>query len=121
MVKILCFLKRKPGMSKAAFREYYENNHAPLVSRLLPFYEEYYRNFLSDTQDYETGHLENKIENDPGFDVVTELTFATRENYEKMIAALGDPEIGGIITRDEENLFDRSKMTIYLVDEFRTA
>ena len=29
--KILLFMKRKPGMSVAAFRDYYENHHVPLA------------------------------------------------------------------------------------------
>lgn len=121
MMKILCFLKRRPGMSRAEFRTYYENNHAPLIEKLMPFYSDYRRNFIAEVQDYETGHLDNKIEAELPFDVVTELTFDSRENYDKLVAALSDPKIGDIITKDEENFMDRSKMSVYIVDEFVTA
>jgi len=119
MVKIMCFLNRKPGMTMAEFREYYETRHAPLASRLLPFFDSYKRNFASEVQDYETGHLENKAGSDAPFDVITEMTFKTQADYQKMVDALGDPEIGGEIARDEENLFDRGAMRIYLVDEYQ--
>jgi len=36
-------------------------------------------------------HLDNKIEDELDFDVITELTFSSKENYEKLVAALSDP------------------------------
>ncbi len=116
-MKILCFLKRKAGLSRAAFIDYYEQRHAKLVAELLPFYSEYKRNFIDADDVYAPGHLENKAQIVPPFDVVTELTFSSRQMYEKMLAALADPVIGPRIAADEENVFDRSAMVIYTVDE----
>ncbi|TGD75725.1 EthD family reductase [Mangrovimicrobium sediminis] len=120
-MKIICLLPRRADLTRAQFKQYYEENHAPLIEKLLPFYTEYRRNFLADEQDYETGHLENKAEDAPPFDVITELTFSTRENYEKMVAALSDPAIGDVIAADEANLFDRDNMQVYLVEEVASA
>ena len=116
-MKILCMLKKKPGMSFEDFRDYYENNHAPLCEKLIPFFTNYRRNFITPVQDYTTGHLENALPAERDFDVVTELTFKDRAQYQQLVDALSDPKIGDIITKDEENLFDRSAMTIYIVDE----
>jgi hypothetical protein len=121
MMKIVCLLKRKPGTTRAQFKEYYEANHAPLCEKLIPYYKDYYRSYFSETQDYQTGHLDNKIEDELDFDVITELTFSSKENYEKLVAALSDPAIGDRITHDEEQFMDRSKMSVYIVDECRSA
>lgn len=121
MMKIICLLKRKPGTTRAQFKEYYEANHAPLCERLLPFYQDYYRSYFAETQDYETGHLDNKVGDELDFDVITELTFSSRENYENLVAALSDPRIGDQITADEEKFMDRSKMSVYIVEECRSS
>ena len=121
MIKIMCFLKRKAGMSPAEFKEYYETTHAPLIEKMLPFYATFERNFFAPVQDYETGHMDNISEQGLDFDVVTELTFATKEDYEKIVAGLSDPEIGAIITADEENIFDRSKMRVFIMDTEASA
>jgi len=34
MLKLTMLMKRKPGMSFADFRDYYEGQHAPMASRL---------------------------------------------------------------------------------------
>ena len=119
-MKILCMLKKKPGMSFEDFRDYYETKHAPLCEKLIPFYTDYRRNFIVPVQDYNPGHLDNALPAERPFDVVTELTFRDRAQYQQLVDALSDPKIGDIITRDEENLFDRSAMTIYIVDEHVT-
>jgi hypothetical protein len=113
-------LKKRADLSFEEFRDYYENNHAPLCEKLIPFYTEYKRNFIEPVQDYTTGHLDNNLTQPPNFDVVTEVKFASREMYQKMVDALSDPAIGDIITRDEENLFDRSAMTVYIVEEHQS-
>ena len=65
--------------------------------------------------------MDNKSENELDFDVVTELTFATKEGYDKIVAGLTDAEIGAIITADEENIFDRSKMRVFIMEEKASA
>ena len=86
MIKIMCFLKRKAGMSPAEFKAYYESTHAPLIEKMLPFYATFERNFFAPVQDYETGHMDNISEQGLDFDVVTELTFATKKDYAKIVA-----------------------------------
>jgi hypothetical protein len=116
-MKILCFLKRKPGLSREEFINYYEQRHAKLVARLLPFYSQYKRNYIDPSQVYATRHLDNKASAEPPFDVVTEMSFSSREMYDRMRDALADPKVGAAIAADEENAFDRSAIIIYTVDE----
>ena len=119
--KILCLLKRRPDLSRTQFKAYYEEKHAPLIARILPFYREFRRNFLVDNQDYRPSHLDNKVEYDPGFDVVTESTFDSQQEYEKLVATLSDPGTSTVIREDEDNFLDRSKMTVYIVEECKTV
>jgi hypothetical protein len=116
-MKILCFLKRKPGLTREQFIEYYESRHVKLAAKLLPYFTEYKRNYIDPGTVYETGHLENRATAEPPFDVVTEMSFASPQMYDMLVSALRKPSIGDVIAADEENLFDRASMTIYVVDE----
>jgi uncharacterized protein (TIGR02118 family) len=117
MIKIVCLMNRKAGMSMADFKAYYETNHVPLINRLIPFWTEYRRNFAIEDEDYHTGHLPDDVSANRPFDVMMEMSFETRDAYQRMVDALSDPEIGAEITRDEENFFDRSSIRVYLVEE----
>lgn len=59
--KVITLIPRKPGTTRAAFKDYYENNHAPLGTRYFPF-DKYVRN-----------HLVASHPEDLGFDVLMEL------------------------------------------------
>jgi len=109
MYKCIALLKRKAGMSREEFIDYYETRHAPLIRSLLPQIREYRRNFI-DFSDESFGQA-------PDFDVITELWFDDREAYESFRANSADPEIFRRIAEDEENVFDRSATRLFVVDE----
>jgi hypothetical protein len=44
-MKVVTLIQRKPGTTRAAFKDYYEKNHAPLGTRYFPF-DKYCRNHL---------------------------------------------------------------------------
>lgn len=114
-MKLLCLLKRKAGMSAEEFRAYYEANHVPLISRLLPFFTAYERNYRDAGHDFAPAHVANQFTG-PDFDVVTEISFASREDYQRMLDALADPAIGEPIRCDEENFLDRDSLALYMVE-----
>jgi uncharacterized protein (TIGR02118 family) len=68
--KILLFMKRRPGMTVEAFREYYENHHAPLCAKYAKNLKRYIRRYI-DAQP----HPETDTSGEPPFDVITELWF----------------------------------------------
>lgn len=117
-MKLIMLFKRKPGMTVDQFREHYERSHAPLAVRLLPYFKSYTRNYVCHDMSYEHGGLGVEM----GFDVVTELTFETRADYERMKKALTDPSIGDAILRDEQEFMDRSPggRAMFFVDEETT-
>ena len=117
-MKILCMLKKKPGMSREAFIKRYEEGHVPLIKETIPFYDQYRRSYIIDDEALNTAHAINMAPIERDFDVFTEMWFDTRENYEKMLAALADPVIGGRITEDERDFLDRDKMMMYMLEEY---
>lgn len=116
-MKVLCFMKKKPGLGRDEFIRYYEENHAPLIARLLPYYSDYRRNYLAENPTYKLDHIDDTDDSGPEFDVVTEWSFENREMYNKLLAAMGDPQVGETIARDEANFLDRSSIRVFVVEE----
>jgi hypothetical protein len=110
-VKTIAFLKRKAGLSREAFIDYYETRHVVLIRSLFPEIAEYRRNYLG----LEDGVL---IPGDAplGFDVVTEILFADRATYDRFWTRAADPEVARKIAEDEENVFDRSATRMVVVE-----
>jgi hypothetical protein len=118
-LKMICLLKRKPGMSRDAFIEYYETMHAPLALQILPpVFARYTRSFILTNDTDETGY------NEPSshllqYDVVTEICFENRSQFDDFVAGCADPAVGARLAADEENLFDRSEIKMFLSEEHR--
>jgi EthD domain len=112
MIKIIILLKRRTGMSRDEFIEYYEKRHAVLAVKLIPGIAAYRRLYL------DPGRAAFGQEVPwPGFDVVTEMEFATDADYDKAFATISQADVLRQITEDEENLFDRGSIRAYIVDE----
>lgn len=120
MIKLVALFKRKAGMSMDEFSQYYENNHVPLVKKYMPQIIHYRRNYIIPGSTLEAGHMDSAAPPLPAFDVITEVWFENREQYDAMIAVTSDPKIGAIIADDEAKFFDRTSMTMFLVDEHIT-
>jgi uncharacterized protein (TIGR02118 family) len=107
MIRVLVFIKKLPGTDRAHFQQYYETRHAPLVNRLLPFYQRYRRNYLD--------HGVRSDHPAEAFDVVTELEFASQHDYDAWLEALGNPEILSQIREDERNFIDQKATRMWVV------
>jgi hypothetical protein len=106
--KILMFLKRRPGISAADFRDYYENQHAPLCAKYLaPGVVRYARRFLDPLIDPKTDEPE-----DLPFDVITELWIPDEAAYRATLKFLATGPLPEDVIEDEEKLFDRPKNRI---------
>lgn len=113
-VKILVMLKKKAGLSDAEFRRLYEEEHAPLVGRLVPHFSDYRRNYI------QRGNLHPETRDLCPFDVVTEVRFADRAACDRFMAGLTDPEVDRQLAACEDRFLDRSAMAMYEVDEARS-
>jgi uncharacterized protein (TIGR02118 family) len=109
VIKVLAFIRRRPDLSLDAFREYYEQHHAPLINRLLPFYAAYNRNYLEAPFRPDQQGVD--------FDVVTELVFASTADHDAWRAALADPAVIAEIRADERNFLDQGATRMWVVDE----
>jgi uncharacterized protein (TIGR02118 family) len=120
MIKLVSLMCRKPGLSMEEFARYYEESHVPLIRELLPFMHDYRRNFVNEIQPPMVSHGQPGREDARTFDVMTEIWFQNLEQYQRMRDALADPAIGQRIADDEANLFDRSTMSSWIVNERRS-
>lgn len=109
-VKMICVIKRRPGMARDAFIEYYETGHSRLAAQHLPMIAGYHRSYVLPG---ETGGTDVA----PQFDVMTEMWFRSQEDFDAMAAALQDPTLGAMFAQDEEKLFDRNNIQMFLVEE----
>lgn len=116
MFKAVCLIRRKPGMTREAFIDRYENGHAVLCARLIPGMANYVRRYVvpGDTILY-PGATELD------FDVVTELWYESRETYEASMQSLEDPAAAQALIEDERELFDLTSIRRFVVEERTSA
>lgn len=113
--KILLFMKRRPGMSIEAFRDYYENHHVPLCLKYSTAVTRYTRRYLEPHRNPDTGD-----DSELPYDVLTELWFDNEETWRGTVAYLETSVMSDEIVNDEKNLFDRPTMRMATVVECET-
>jgi hypothetical protein len=114
--KILLFMKRRPGMTFEAFKDYYENHHAPLCAKYASGVSRYVRRFLTPHRNPETGATEELQ-----FDVITELWFENEAVYRGTVEYLATSIMPDEVVADEKNLFDRAMTRMATVVECESA
>lgn len=109
--KAIALLRRREGMDAQAFRNYYEERHAPLILKLLPGIIAYRRNYADFTDAHHFGGAPFD------FDVITEICFESRAARDRAMEIAGRADVAEQIAADEENFLDRSATRMFLVDE----
>lgn len=110
-MKLMAFFCRKEGMSREEFRDYYENNHVHLIRSLTTVPFGYSRKYF--LQDHELNYCTMPFE----CDVVTEIEFASRADFEKFREEIFAPGSGERLVEDELRFMDRSRQWIMVIDE----
>ena len=110
MHKLLIFARRRAGMSRADFRDYYENHHVPLALKYAAGMQHYVRRYLEPTPGIP----------EPDYDVVTELGFADRATVDAVLAVMVRDAMPADVVADEASLFDRTSFRFYAVSECET-
>jgi uncharacterized protein (TIGR02118 family) len=118
-MKILLFMKRKPGMSMDAFKDYYENHHVPLALANGGGNEagivRYVRRYLTPLP-----HAESGTNEELPYDVVSELWFDNEAIFRGTVDYLSTTVMNEAVIADELNLFDRPTMRMAIVEECDT-
>lgn len=108
-IRSITLLKRRPGMSKAAFRDYYETHHRLIGEKVLGgFATRYVRHFLTPVDGADGDY-------DP--DAILEIEFPNEAAMQACFAAMAEPALQAEIAADEEKLFDRSRIRTFSVSE----
>jgi uncharacterized protein (TIGR02118 family) len=106
MIKLTMLIRRKEGMTREQFRQYYETRHIPLAEAHTPYLVGYKRNFI----------VEQFVGEDQ-FDCLTEFWFDIEGDYAQMRKTLFPADVQQMMANDEANFIDRSKSQMFLIDE----
>ena len=113
--KLMIFMKRRPGMTTAAFRDYYEHRHVPLCMGYMAGPVRYVRNFIDAAIDPNTG--------EPAalpYDVITELWFEDRAIFDAVVRAMTRDRMPADVIADEMNFIDRGATRFCTIVEHET-
>jgi len=115
MFTVLSYLVRRNDMTVEDFVDYYERHHVPLITSLGPTPIVYERHYVG------RGDAANVDEATIDFDMVTEIAFTDRAEFESWSEAVGTGDAGERVAADEARFRDRSGTRAYVVDDHVTA
>lgn len=115
-MKMIVFFRRRADLTPEAFRDYYENHHAPMAIRLFPYMADYRRNYIRHDQRHQRAGGET-VHTEVAFDAITEITFASERDYQRMKSDMMNPDVHRQVVEDEERFLDRAATVVVLVDE----
>ena len=81
-MKLVAMFKRNPRLTPEQFRDEYERVHVPLALKYFPYFKDYRRNYVR--RDLIHRRAEGNVAMALDFDVITEITFASKSDYERM-------------------------------------
>lgn len=105
MIRTLSLIKRRPDITRDAFREHYETVHAPLA---LPF--------MDGLERYVRYHLEAELVGETSFDVISAFWYRDAESTAKLMEVLAS-EAGKPILEDELTFMDKPANRFFPVSE----
>lgn len=117
-IKLVTLLRRKEGMSMAAFKEYYESVHARIGEKYLsPHASRYFRRYLHPVPGPDAARQAEART----YDVVMEIWFPDQNAFDAAFRDLSTAEAQAEIVADELKLFNRDYIHSYIVDEHESC
>ena len=111
MIKLVCFLRRKPGMSRDDFHGHWLESHGPLIARTPELAQHLVR--------YEQNHrldadYARDPEGEPGFDGATVQWLDSFRSFTEFVR---EPAYAELIAPDEASFLDRDSLTLLFTDD----
>lgn len=116
MFKWVIAIRKKQGLTREAFIDYYENHHVPRMQALIPLPGRYRRNYVVFDDPLLAVDGRDGVGETVPFDCLTECVFDTREEAERLVAAFSSPEILAIINEDEARFIEPGCQKMYIVE-----
>lgn len=124
---ILIFAYRLPHLSPAAFKDYYETSHIPLLRSIAGplFPNSHTRNYISRSE-HPQGDVNNSTypaavligtQQDFEYDAIAELTFDNETAFQAFFGRISEPLAAKRIADDEDQFLDRAKLKAVLLEE----
>ncbi|MEY2472520.1 MAG: hypothetical protein QOK28_1849 [Actinomycetota bacterium] len=104
MIKLICFVRRKPGMSADEFHRYWREVHGPLVARTKSGQH---------ALRYEQNHAVRGNDDSDGYDGVTIQWYSSVDDF---YASLREDDYAEIAA-DIEKFLDTSRLEFVLTEE----
>jgi hypothetical protein len=122
MFKLILTIKKKKGMSRQEFIDYYEKRHTALCRRILPPLEVYRRNYVSSDDPFLKAIGDSRsTEGENDFDVITEAIYTSRKEAEASMAALFNGDTREQIMNDEANFCEPGGIKLYVVEVHQSS
>lgn len=115
MFKSVVLLKRKPGTTLKEFIDYYETTHAPLGVKYQTKMKRYIRHFF-----HPAPYPLDGVKLDPEYDVMTELWFDDRQDFDDGMALMLEGEANRVLGEDERRFMDVTKARLAFVEEYES-
>lgn len=117
MYKLVALVKRKPGLSKQQFRDYYETFHSKLGEKYLPPYcKKYLRRYMQ----WLPHPMKSGQAPGPDYDCMVEFWFETKDDCTAFEQSVSAPEIVKEVVEDEERFVDRANSYRYLIEDYQS-
>jgi hypothetical protein len=114
-MKLIAMFRRNPALTFEEFREEYETVHVPMALKYFPYFKDYRRNYVR--RDLDHRRAEGEAATSLDFDVITEITFQTPDDYARMRRTMSDPAFQAEVTEHEKRFMDYGATVVFLVDE----
>ena len=116
MFKAMVLLKRRPDLTLQQFIDHYENTHAKLGITLGKTMSRYRRMFLRPAPYPLDGSIV-----EPGYDVATEVSFASKEDQAQATANMMVPEANAIVEADESTFIHKPTRRFMGVESYESV
>ena len=121
MITLVEFLKRKAGLSKEEFRDYYERSHVMLAKKYLGhLYQDYRRDYVNRVVTVAAeGHAVSESSDGP-YDCITSIVFENQAAVDEFFRIASTPGIKEQLESDEKMFLDGRDLVLYFCEPVRT-